>query len=83
MHRGLVVIPKTVTPTRIHENMKATDVKLDAEDMRRLCELDCNLRYLRFFMVKEGETAAEFWDEESDKALFEAEPPAKRNKAED
>ena len=77
------MIPKTVTLTRIHENMKATEVKLDAEDMRRLRELDRNIRYLRFFMVKKGETAAEFWDEESDKALFEAEPSAKRNKTED
>ena len=39
LHRGMAVIPKTVTPSRIVENMKATEVKLDAEDMKRLREL--------------------------------------------
>lgn len=63
--------------------MKAIEVSLDAEDMRRLQEMNCNIRFSRFFMVKEGETVAEFWDEESDKALFEAEPSTKKNKIED
>ena len=35
-----MVIPKTVTPSRITENYKATEVKLDAEDMKRLRELE-------------------------------------------
>ena len=46
IHRGTVVIPKTVNPTRIEENLKATEVKLDAEDMKRLRELDRNTRML-------------------------------------
>ena len=41
-----MVIPKTVNPTRIEENLKATEVKLDAEDMKRLRELDRNTRML-------------------------------------
>jgi diketogulonate reductase-like aldo/keto reductase len=36
----MVVIPKTVTPSRITENLKATEIKLDAEDMKRLRELE-------------------------------------------
>ena len=42
-----MVIPKTVTPSRITENLKATEVKLDAEDMKRLRELESkNFRYV-------------------------------------
>ncbi len=41
-----MVIPKTVTLTRITENQKCTEVKLDPEDMRRLRELDRNCRAL-------------------------------------
>ena len=47
LHRGLVVIPKTVTPSRITENLKATEIKLDGEDMKRLRALsDKNFRYV-------------------------------------
>ena len=43
----MVVIPKSVTPSRIKENMKATEIKLDAEDMKRLHALgDKNFRYV-------------------------------------
>ena len=46
LHRGLVVIPKTVTPARITENLKSTELKLDQEDMRRLRGVDKNFRQL-------------------------------------
>ena len=47
LHRGLVVIPKSVTPARITENLKSTELKLDQEDMRRLRELETkNHRYV-------------------------------------
>lgn len=43
----MVVIPKSVTPSRITENFKATEVKLDAEDMKRLRELESkNFRFV-------------------------------------
>jgi diketogulonate reductase-like aldo/keto reductase len=42
------VIPKTVTPSRITENLKATEIKLDAEDMKRLKEVGSrNFRFLK------------------------------------
>ena len=41
------MIPKSVTPSRISENLKATKVKLDAEDMKRLGVLGSkNFRYV-------------------------------------
>ena len=43
-----MVIPKSVTPSRITENFKATEVKLDADDMKILTELgSTTLRYLK------------------------------------
>lgn len=47
IHRGTVVIPKTVNTDRVSENLKSTEVKLDAEDMKRLRETDKNARLLR------------------------------------
>ena len=43
------MIPKSVTPSRIVENLKAAKVKLDAEDMKRLKELGG--KQIRYIMV--------------------------------
>ena len=59
IHRGMVVIPKTVTASRITENIKATEIKLDAEDMKRLRELESkSFRFLKVckccFMLRDS-----------------------------
>jgi 2,5-diketo-D-gluconate reductase A len=41
---GNVVIPKSVTPSRIRENLSVFDFRLDAEDLARLSTLERGLR---------------------------------------
>ncbi|MDR3476041.1 MAG: aldo/keto reductase [Devosia sp.] len=40
LEEGRIVIPKSVTPIRIRENIKVFDFKLDAGDMSRIAALD-------------------------------------------
>ena len=63
----MAVIPKTVSPTRITENLKSTELKLDAEDMRLLRGLDRNYRWLTATMlIKSGGSVDNFWDVKED-----------------
>ena len=57
------MIPKSSNPRRIAENLKSTELNLDAEDMRRLRQLDRNYRLLPGeFYFKTGESFEDFWD---------------------
>ena len=61
------MIPKSVTPDRIRENLKATEVRLDTEDLQRLGTLDKNMRFFTgTFFVKKSATVAEIWDTVAD-----------------
>jgi len=43
---GMIVIPKSVTPSRIESNMKIFDFKLADEDLKTLASLDRGTRYV-------------------------------------
>jgi diketogulonate reductase-like aldo/keto reductase len=44
VEQGLIVIPKSVTPSRIQENIDIFDFKLDNEDLKALAKQDSNMR---------------------------------------
>lgn len=44
IEQGLIVLPKSVTPSRIKENIDIFDFHLDAEDMKTIAKQDQNLR---------------------------------------
>lgn len=46
MRRGMAVIPKSVNPGRIRENLAATEVGLSDADMEKISDLDRGFRYL-------------------------------------
>ncbi|XP_071486036.1 aldo-keto reductase family 1 member A1-A-like [Diadema antillarum] len=52
LDRGISVIPKSVTPSRIRENFEVLDFQLTADEMKRLNELDRNFRYIVFPAAK-------------------------------
>ena len=63
-----MALPKTVSPARIAENLKSTELKLDAEDMKRLKHIDRNR--MLFCELSEfipcGLTWEQAWDIEAD-----------------
>lgn len=44
VQKDLIVLPKSVTPSRIQENINIFDFEISGEDMTRLAELDRDLR---------------------------------------
>lgn len=66
VQRGVSVIPKTVTPQRLRENLAAADLALTAADMSRIATLDRGFRFLDggFWLVPGGPwTLQNLWDE--------------------
>ena len=47
LHRDTVVIPKSVTPSHIDENLAAADLSLTDDDMDAIAELNRGRRYVR------------------------------------
>ena len=65
VQRGIATIPKSVTPSRIRENLAAADLKLSATDMERIAALNQNYRFIdgSFWVVKGGPwTLQSLWD---------------------
>ena len=44
--RGTSVIPKSVNPDRIQQNLASADISLDDDDMQKIAELDRHSRYI-------------------------------------
>lgn len=66
IHRQTVVIPKSVNPERIKQNLGALDVCLSQDDMTEIEKLNRDRRYVNgSFWVMEGGpyTMANLWDE--------------------
>jgi alcohol dehydrogenase (NADP+) len=66
MHRSTAVIPKSVNPQRIQENMGAEIIQLDDKDMESIMSLDCNHRNAKalFAVFPDGPyTLKSIWDE--------------------
>jgi diketogulonate reductase-like aldo/keto reductase len=63
VQRGVVVIPKSVTPARIASNLASTAVTLDAADLAAIAGLDKGMRLIKGYpWLREGETWQALWD---------------------
>ena len=56
------MIPKSVTESRIIENLKATELVLTDEEMQRLKTIDKNYRLFNFKVFDQTKTLDELWD---------------------
>jgi alcohol dehydrogenase (NADP+) len=63
VQRGVVAIPKSVTPARIRSNFDVFSFALDADDLARLAALDRGHRLVKGLQwLREGETWESLWD---------------------
>ena len=66
IHRGTAVIPKSVTPERLKQNLAAAKVSLTEEDMQKIAGLDRNRRYVSgdvWALEGSAYTLANIWDQ--------------------
>lgn len=80
--RGLVVLPKTKTRSRVSENLGALSLVLDTADIAEIRQLDRNLRYVTGkLFLKENDSVDILWDPEDETFVLEDnEPIAKKNR---
>jgi alcohol dehydrogenase (NADP+) len=65
VQRGISTIPKSVTPSRLRENLAAADITLSQADMERIAGLNQDYRYIdgSFWVVEGGPwTRQTIWD---------------------
>jgi alcohol dehydrogenase (NADP+) len=65
VNRGIAAIPKSVTPSRLRENLAAAEIELGQSDLDRIAGLDQNHRLIdgSFWVVKGGPwTMQTIWD---------------------
>ncbi len=66
IHRGTAVIPKSVNPVRLQENLAAAEISLSESDIQAIAALNRDRRYITAsFWAYEGSpyTPATIWDE--------------------
>ena len=66
IHRGTPVIPKSVNPARMKQNLAAVEVSLTQEDMQEIAGLDRSRRYIggKFWAIEGSPyTVVSLWDE--------------------
>ena len=66
VNRGTSVIPKSVNPQRLKDNLLAADIELSTADMEKMSQLDLHYRYIKGdFWCLEGSdyTLQNLWDE--------------------
>lgn len=66
LHRETVVIPKTISATRLAENLKATELTLESHHRERIDSLDLNYRYIDgsfFCPIDSPYTLTKIWGE--------------------
>ena len=66
VNRGTSVIPKSVNPQRLKENLEAADIELSPSEMQKINDLDQHYRYIKgdFWCLEgSGYTLENLWDE--------------------
>ena len=65
VNRGIATIPKSVTPSRLRDNLAAAEIVLSHTDMERIAALDVNYRFINgsFWAMKDSPWTLEtIWD---------------------